>query len=585
MNLKASRMFKLGILPLLLSSTLLASCGGSSGGDNGENSGNTQEEVDDTKFQLRIHNFAGGYGTDWLNHVKEAYETLHAHDTYEGGKVGIQIHISGDKTTFDGPEISAKPYEIYFAEQSKYAYYASSGYIEDITEAVSGANPYEKNKTIESKMDDTQKAFYGYTLDDGKTHYYGIPHYSGTYGINYNIDLFEKEGLFFKKNHPDVSLKDDYNKYFTDDRSDLAFGPDGQEGTGDDGLPETFQEFYFLCDYINSLGIYPIVYAGSNYTDYTANFIGCMLGGLLGKDQTTIQYSFNGNAMDLVKIGNDGTPLFDANGNPVLEDNPIAITDQNGYDVTRSRARYDVLSFLDTIFDNSSKWIHDRSKNQSYKHLDAQRDFIYGKQGNKGKGKDVAMLIDGSWWQAEAKSAWEYMEKNFQGKQSPMVRNFGLMPFPKARKEDAYHSTYLDVLNSLEFVRKGVTPEQKKVSVDFLQFMNTDEQLAKFTETTYVTRCLNYTLSDEQLNKLSIYGKSLYNLKHDSKTEIIYPFSKNNIYANHQELFEPGAYFRSKVNGRTYNYPAEPFRQNICDAKTLFQESYAYYKNQWPSLN
>ncbi len=561
---------------------LLATCaslGLSSCGGDGQDGGD--EIIDASKIQLRIHNFAGGYGTTWINNLKNEYEALHA-DTKYGDKTGVQILITGDKRTYEGPEFATNNYEVYFAEKAKYPYYVANGYIDDITEAVTGANPYETGKTIESKMDDAQKSFYGYQADDGTTHYYGIPHYSGTYGINYNIDLFQSRGYYFKKDHPDVSLKANWDDYFGyPDTDDLAPGPDGIEGTSDDGLPETFDEFYFLCDYIHHDERYAIAWAGSEYNTYTASMLGCMLSSLLGYEQAELQYSFNGTATGLVQIDGSGKIVLDSDGNPKI-DGELAINEKNGYELTRAKSRYDVLSFLQKII-QTTDWQHPRNDNNSQTQIGAQTSFVYGSQGTNGREKDTAMLIDGSWWQNEAADAWNYMHNNYPGKQLPTERNFGLMPFPKAQASDTYHATYTDILNSLQFVKKGLSDEKKALAIDFLQFMNTDEQLAKFTETTYTTRCLHYELSEEQKNSLSLYGKALYEYKNASTTSLVYPFSKAGVYVNHQELFEPSAYFRSTVGGN-YNYPAEPFKFNRGSLSDVFEGSYSYYKNYWSNI-
>jgi len=560
------RILGLSTLCLLSGMTVstLASCGGIRRGGGGD-------KIDSSKLQIYIHNFSGGFGDDWLADLKTEYEDLHKEDQYDD-KTGVQLVITGDKKVFNGPEILTNKYDIYFAEQAKYPYYVANQYLEDISEAITGENPYEPGKTIADKMDDTQKAFYGY---DGATKYYGIPHYSGVYGINYNIDLFKDRGYYYKKGHPEVSEKKAWDQYFIDVYGDdMAPGPDGIEGTYDDGLPETLDEFYWLCDKIANDGRNALVWAGANYTDYTAQYASALASSLNGAEATGVQYSFDGTLNNLVTVSN-GTVTPDASS--------TTITDANGYEATRTSGRYYALTALEKMI-NTTKWHHPKNMNASQTHLTAQMSFVTGVEGQDDSGKDSAMLIDGSWWQAEAAQAWDYMEKNCTGKQSPLERDFGYMPFPKVNKSDAYTPTYQDQLNSLQFVKAGISETKKAVAIDFLQFINTDEKLAQFTETTYTTRCLNYTLTEEQLSKISLYGRHLYEYKHAASTKVVYPMSKNPIYVNNQDSFVPYKYFKSTINGSTIQFPAEAFKLGKGNAEDVFNGSYTFFKNLWKSV-
>ena len=55
------------------------------------------EEIQHDKTQLYVSNFNGGVGTDWLYQVKKVYEELHAEDSYEEGKKGVQILVDPHK--------------------------------------------------------------------------------------------------------------------------------------------------------------------------------------------------------------------------------------------------------------------------------------------------------------------------------------------------------------------------------------------------------------------------------------------------------------------------------------------------------
>ena len=150
------------------------------------------EDIDDTRTQLYVDNYEGGYGAEWISKVKARYEALHAEDVYEEGKKGIQIMVNNTKTKPVDDAILTNTDEVYFTEGIYYYTLINKGILGDITAAVTRENPYEKSKTVESKYSAQQKSFYNVNAASGGTaKYYGIPHYSGYYGIVYNIDLFE----------------------------------------------------------------------------------------------------------------------------------------------------------------------------------------------------------------------------------------------------------------------------------------------------------------------------------------------------------------------------------------------------------
>ncbi len=177
------------LLTLLLAGLLcfpIAACGGTRGPGGGGGGGFQQEEIDPDRYQLYVYNFNGGYGSDWLAAVKTRYEELHKNDVYPGGKVGVQIYINPQKTSIESitNQILDNRDEIYFTEYAYYYTLKDAGVLRDITDAVTAdlaAYGDPEGTTIESKMTGEQKAYYGITEDDGKVHYYGLPHYSGSF--------------------------------------------------------------------------------------------------------------------------------------------------------------------------------------------------------------------------------------------------------------------------------------------------------------------------------------------------------------------------------------------------------------------
>ena len=57
----------------------------------------TKEKIDETKTQLYVFNFSGGYGTEWVANAKAKFEELNKDVSWQEGKTGVQIIIDNQK--------------------------------------------------------------------------------------------------------------------------------------------------------------------------------------------------------------------------------------------------------------------------------------------------------------------------------------------------------------------------------------------------------------------------------------------------------------------------------------------------------
>ena len=560
------------VVTLLLA---LGACGSLFGCTQPSVGGDPVEQVDETRTQLYVYNYDGGFGSAWLNEVKERYEALHAEDVYEPGtgKRGIQIMVNNSKTAVTSSSILANRDEVYFTENMYYYTLRYDGVLADITDAVTGANPYEAEKTVESKFTEQQKQFYGIedAREDGKTQYLGIPHYAGSYGLVYDADLFEQKGYYFRAGYkPDDPLEEKFIYEAGDTRS---AGPDGVSGTDDDGLPATYEEFFWLCRFISDNGQIPISWTGQYYTQYLGNLLNALVADYEGVEQMMLNFSFDGtNATDLGTIVN-GVFVEDEKDTPITEDNPEEVRRQAGI--------YYALEFLEELIDNAeaNKDVSGNVFNSSYSHLDNQTDFLMSRAEGS---KPIAMMVDGMWWQSEAENVFQLMETQFDAEEfSKEARDIRWMPLPKAAPEKAGKSTLYDCLYSLSFVKSNIAAWKLPIAIDFLQFVNTDESLREFTLLTNAAKALNYEMGDK-LNEMSPYGRSL--IAYREKCDIVYPYSRSELYVNNQSSFRSDEMYRSTVNNATKNYPALAFHVDGVSAAEYFTGIYTYYKDFWADL-
>ena len=566
--------FKTKLTSLILA--VAATCAMTACGDGGNTStpaqSNNSESVNPEKLQLYVVNYNGGYGSSWLNAVKEEYEELHKNTKY-GDKTGIQIQIKTDRPSMEAGIIKSGESEIYFVEHVPYLPYVSDDVMADISDIVTGVNPYD-NKTLESKLSDQQKA--AWKTDDGK--YYALPHYSGTYGLIYDMDLFEERNLYFRAKENVPATITDLKDYFVTSKTDKkSLGPDGKTGkvgnidySADDGLPATYDEFFTLCERMSVLNIIPVDWSGQYRNQHVTSFLSTLAADYEGLEQTLLQLNFDGSAKDLGKI---------VNGDFVKDESATKITDTNGYELFRQEGIYESLKFFGRLLGNNKYYNTSYAFSESDSNLDAQDRFLMSKD----EGKRIGMLIDGDWWSMEASETIRELEAG--------DRKFGWMPLPKATEEKAAEgnkNVLYDRHSAMSFIKSTIAPEKLAAAKDFLQFVDSDRMLVKFTQETNTFKGFNYTLSDDEYDSLSAFGQSLYNVRQNS--DVIYLASKNKVYANNQSMFQLDGLYKSMKAGTT-SYDDTPLNafKSATDAKkefsveSYFSGIYEYFKANWPN--
>ena len=434
--MKILRRLAVLVLSLCVSLGVLTGCVGTGGGDS-----INPEPIDQTKSQLNVFNFNGGFGNDWLYAARSRFEEMYKDTEFERGKKGVQIRITAEKAngaTWE-KDLPNSNQEVIFAEVVNYKEFVAKGLILDITDIVKENlnEKYGENKAIKDKLTPQQVAYYKH---NGK--YYGIPHYASYFGITYDIELFDEELLYFAQTSHGDSSAGRFAQSLTETRS---AGPDGKPGTNDDGLPATYADFFVLCDYMYSLGIKPLTFAGNVRDKYLPALALSLAADYEGLTQFQLAYTFSGTAENLVSS-------FDG-ANPVVANKEVRIDSSNGYEVFAQSGRYYGLSFLEKIVKND-KYVYNvqRNYNNTYTHINAQKDYIGSK---KKSGQRIAMLIDGCFWESEATEEFDKLGQQYPSDMGKMQRRFGFMPLPKATSDKVYDGnkiTLLDYINSLAFM-------------------------------------------------------------------------------------------------------------------------------------
>ena len=517
--------------------------------------------INKDKTQLYVNHYYGGVGDKWLDEAIKEFEEQNADYKGVNGKVGVQVVKNNQKK--DGEELFSElgntSDEVFFTDKSKLYDMMISGYVLDISSVVTEVN--SDGKTIESKLTEQQKEYYKH---DGK--YYALPHYESFGGITYNVNVFNEYELFFAKGgcpseysaytqaNNDDKASGSFTKYkYTNKEGALSAGPDGKYGTYDDGLPATYAEFFELCNHMKS-DVTPLIWSGQFGKAYVGYLLSSLYADYEG-DEVKLAYDFNGTATHLVKS---------INGNDVQFESATEINNENGYLTFKSAGYYYALKFMDGILSDTD-YLSSNSNSGAHTHTQAQTDFIlseFDTRFNK-DGKPIAMLVEGSYWENEARDYGVFDRLSKYGK-SESDCNYAYLPVPKI--DEAHIGTGYTIgegLGNIAFISSKTAPEKVDIAKKFLQFCYTDANLQKFTKITSVKRALKYDITD--MTGLTTFAKSTVELKADKNTNIVYFVSSNPMTLQNQ------SYFAYRWSTATCDYILDDLKSGS-DAKKAFED-------------
>lgn len=461
-----------------------------------------EKKVVSTKTQLYVGNCGGGFGEEWLSNLIARFEEKYKDYSFEPGKVGIQVWKDTDKTKYAGDQletsITGSDRDVIFANyMSLYSFVnEDSSALLDITDIVT--QPLDKmgdTGTIEDKIQSDEKDYFNV---NGK--YYAIPYFSGFTGIVYDVDLFDSKGLYLRNNGTAGAKLDD---------PDISAGPDGKEGTYDDGLPATYEEFFEMCNFMkNTKGITPFIWTGQYTQAYTSYLYEALFVDYEGKDRASLQY----NAGEIAGKNTTGLVTGFENGQPLIQEN-VEISRQNYKELAKQPGRYYALKFWEQLIDG--QYYDNLSFDDSESNLLAQADFLESTMDTD----KIAMILEGTWWENEAEDVFNDMV-SINEKYSKYNRRFGFMPMPKADESRLGKNVLRDGVANVVVIRGNIEERKIEAAKTFVQFACTEQSLKEITKTTGITCALDYELTEEELSKMTYFCRSVWNLQQNS--DIVY---------------------------------------------------------------
>lgn len=516
----------------------------------------------------------GGYGIKWAEDAARKFEADNAETSFEEGKKGVQITVEPSKSLAqDGAATNLKNlnYEIVFTEQSNYYDFIKNNAALDITEWVTTPlSEYGESKSITDKMRADDVEYYAQSA--AKPQYYGIPWYVAFPSINYDVTLFEDNCYYFA-----AEGQGDKDGFINDANTPKSLGPDGKTGvidgvdySIDDGMPATFDEFFVMCDKMVDDGVVPFIWTGS-VQSYVNNLFTALTANIEGYDAMNLNYTFEGTASDLIASINEGVIAYDE---------AIEISATNGYELRRQEGKYQALKFLQRLIatqndDGTPKYYNYADCfGQSTSHLAAQTKFLQSKYRTD---TPIAMLVDGTWWYAEAGATFNAMS-GYQGA-SQKDRKLGILclPQPEAGKEKA--TTLVSAWTTSAVARKNMDVSKIKVARAFFRYLHTDEQLSKFMVTANGIRPYNFDLTNVSENDLSAYTLQQYKMYQNYET--VNPYSTAPIVRNYLTSLTND--YTTIVNGKSYTLVTDAFNSGVT-AEEYFLGMQTYMTEQsWRS--
>lgn len=497
-------------------STAFVGC--SSGGGN-------EKPVDPNKTQLYLGVTSEGLDESWLSPLIDEFEK-----TYPQYQVYIDPIATEDVPAIE-TDMPSQRQDLYFLQSlSQQENLFKQGFLEDITDIVTvGDSAFENGTSIESKIKEEYKKRYQSVGADGNARYFGIPYASLPYGIIYDADLFESKSLY---NLPSYKGLDGIGG-----NADDKYGPDGLPNTYDDGLPATWEDFKELIKAMPKKGVTPFVWSGE-HSSYRLNFMHALVAGYEGADQYRQYYDFEGTDY------NSGQEISLSNG--------YLLVNRPGQQAAL-QAAYDIVSKTEN-FSNKSFFL-------STTHLGAQNEFILSTRTSS----PIGMLLEGIWWEHEAAATFKEME-GFGSQYGYGQRNFKFMPLPKfigtsgiADQTNTKRTVY--EITGQAIVCMNAASQHKDGAELFLRFVHTDKALKAFTLDNGLLRPYNYTLSDEEYNKLTPFGRSVWDMWTSENVELTHSLVfKDEVLAN--SAYTSGLQFNSEYGEDAFTDPMRAFFSN-----------------------
>ena len=495
MNKKFTRLSAIALTGLLGVSAF-AGCGGKGA-----------EKPWGDKIRIDVSVYAGGYGTDWFVDLANEYNA--SQDKYYINKLPDNkndIYSISQKIV-----AGIKEADVFITNSSDINDLKNQNKLIDLTEIYNTKHAGEDT--------DVKGKIKNYELvektmgKDGVM--YALPYQTGMSGIVYDHDLFEEMGLLFE----DASTANGLTK-----------GRDGVEGTYDDGLPVTYEDFKDLVDEIKVKQMIPFIISDK------------IESGLSEPVAETIWAQYDGLTNYILSHSYNGTYTSPSTGTQT------AITRETGYKLYSEglmEGRVKAATFFKEMVLPADNNYNDVTNTSGWSHTDAQGKFLM----SHNTGKRVAMIFEGAWWENEAKPSFAADAKNNGDQWAYGKRDFRMMPLPSftgESKETAGKNVFSAGGAGTVFALKQDNAEKEAGIIDFLKSYTKDETLRNFTKRSGALLPYEYDFEEADIANFTPFTKNMIEIQSSESTLLINPSDYMITYNNRKPLR-----WEIRINGQT----------------------------------
>ena len=542
--------------------------------------GETNNKPDANKVTyVKLLHYDAGYGRAYLEKTARAFEKEVENISYEDGKKGVYIDIEHSQMDSTGQNLlnslSGSPYDMFLTTGVTPADMKNNGNVLEISSLLNATksdetplSPFADETSIYQRMYPDMQEYYSNTDNT----MYGIPVFMISYHLYYDAELVANRGLYIDNTSTDAKIK------LTNNLAKAQKGVDGKSGTSDDGLPETWAQFYLWLTELENKNITPIHYSElyQQHMDYAMQQFWA---DFEGKDATKACWTFDGTKMtDLIDaIDDDGNVTY-------LPETEITL--DNGYMVQKQEGRYRVMQLNKKLADSmkgSDKLISNYAFSGSENHTEAQGTYISSKYTTK----PIMLFAEGSYWEAEATDKFESYESRNGGK---MDRKFAVLPTPKYSREDVGENSRTTVLVdsglTMMLHKKLENATNKQAAIDFMMYFNMEDNMDMQHNAAASMRPFTYEIDDEVSANMSYLLKDYHNLMSSERTDLVFGTANNDfVRANSTQLNKTNwifySQYRERSDEKSYlsikTFKDNSSAENLVTAEDYFEGFYRVY--------
>lgn len=553
---KGKKISMLGVCVLFALTSMLVGCKGLGG--------TVIQGIDKNKTQIYVSLYNGGLGTEWFdrlaaewNKQNEKYEVIPQLEKKDSSAIITEVTMEQTPTS---PSIY---YSVAGLEVKRLV---EGGYLEDLTDLLTVKPDGENGKTVREKLNTTDDYFglwSNLAAHSSNGGLYILPWNEAISGFIYDHDFFldpdndgdtsdtflyvaevsdgvkadlTAQGIAYKEE--DGVLKFVSSQSETNYKADgviLRAGRDGKYGTYDDGQPDGMDEWNEMLDAILASGNRTFIWTKqfqSAYTEFLPNSLMAQYSGL----QSVIDF-YDKDSGGVAYEMYDGTEA--------------AFTVEDGYKSFSMAGFNKTAEFVQEYLKNTQQ-THPTVTESSYDHGDVQSLFLMGYRGVK-TNPQTAMILEGSWWENEARVAFATNEKDGRGYGK---RDYRYMLTPNldgamGANGDGTGTAMAISEMSYNFVPKCNDQEKLAAIKDFLTFSLRDENLRAYTRQTGVVRPYVYNLTKEDRAEMTPFARCNWDIYNDREN---IKLVKSLLYSCQPILYATNGYSSMpiKADGVTY---------------------------------